>query len=290
MEAVHGKRVLIVDDNETNRRLLVHLLRRWKLCPAEAIRGDQALDMLSLAAHQNQPYDLAILDFQMPGLDGLQLGQAIRNHPALCDTHLMMLSSSLSKEQRTALEQLNFSAIFPKPVRHGTLVKALEKLWGQSQSIPATTNTSEPLPRGETSLAATHILIAEDNPTNQVLARRMVEKLGYKADVVANGREAIEAISRIHYQLVLMDCQMPEMDGYEATGEIRRLENETHHLPIIALTANASEDERNHCLAVGMDDYLSKPVRFSDLSTTVRRWLQETPPKPASDKTKAPGN
>jgi signal transduction histidine kinase/CheY-like chemotaxis protein/ligand-binding sensor domain-containing protein len=270
---VHGKRVLIVDDNETNRRLLVHLLRRWKLCPEEATQGDQALEMLIEAANQNQPYELAILDFQMPGLDGLQLAQAIRNHTALRDMHLMMLSSSLSKEQKTSLEQYNFSAIFPKPVRHGTLVRALEKLWGQPQETPAPAAAHQPSPTEGNSLASIRILIAEDNATNQILARRMIEKIGYKVDTVANGREAIEVMSRIRYHLVLMDCQMPEMDGYEATKEIRRLENNTRHVPIIALTANASPDERSHCLSLGMDDYLSKPVRLPDLTRIVKRWL-----------------
>jgi signal transduction histidine kinase/CheY-like chemotaxis protein/ligand-binding sensor domain-containing protein len=281
--AVNGKRVLIVDDNETNRRLLVHLLRRWKLFPEEATRGDQALDMLIMASNQNQPFDLAILDFQMPGLDGLQLAQAIRNHPSLRDLHLMMLSSSLSKEQRAELEKNNFSAIFPKPVRHGTLVRALEKLWGQPQAISAPVATNQPMPVEPNHLPSTRILIAEDNATNQILARRMVEKMGYKADVVANGREAIEAMSRISYQFVLMDCQMPDMDGYEATKEIRRHKSASSHIPIIALTANASEDERSHCLSVGMDDYLSKPVRFTELNAMIKLWLKPAAAeKPAS--------
>ena len=277
-EMVQGKRVLVVDDNETNRRLLVHLLRRWKLFPEEAVRGDQALNMLIAASNHNQPYDLAILDYQIPGLDGLQLAQGIRDHPALHDLPLMMLSSSLSKEQRTALEQLNFAAIFPKPVRHGTLVRALEKLWGLPGDIPTPT-TNQPTPAEGTRPTSIRILIAEDNPTNQILARRMVEKLGFKADVVANGREALEALGRIPYHLVLMDCQMPEMDGYDTTKEIRRLENNTRRVPIIALTANASEEERNRCLTAGMDDYLSKPVRFSDLAATVKRRLPSTPDK-----------
>jgi signal transduction histidine kinase/CheY-like chemotaxis protein/ligand-binding sensor domain-containing protein len=271
--AVQGKRVLIVDDNETNRRLLVHLLRRWKLFPEEATRGDQALDMLIMAFNKNQPFELAILDFQMPGLDGLQLAQAIRHHPCLRNMHLMMLSSSLSKEQRTELEKNNFSAIFPKPVRHGTLVRALEKLWGPPPELPAPAAARQPNPAEANRMAATRILIAEDNITNQILARRMIEKMGYKADVVANGREAIEAMSRIDYRLVLMDCQMPEMDGYETTKEIRRHESIAGRIPIIALTANASEDERSNCLAVGMDDYLSKPVRFAELNTMIKRWL-----------------
>jgi CheY-like chemotaxis protein len=152
-------------------------------------------------------------------------------------------------------------------------VRALEKLWGQPQEIPIPAATRQPVPMEENHLASIRILIAEDNATNQILARRMIEKIGYKVDAVANGREAIEAMGRIRYHLVLMDCQMPEMDGYEATKEIRRLENNTRHVPVIALTANASEDERTHCLSVGMDDYLSKPVRFADLTAMVNRWM-----------------
>jgi signal transduction histidine kinase/CheY-like chemotaxis protein/ligand-binding sensor domain-containing protein len=288
-EAAHGKRVLVIDDNETNRRLLSHLLRRWKLCPEESTRGDQALEMLIQAANQNQPYDLAILDYQMPGLDGLQLAQAIRTNPSLQDTQLIMLSSSLSKEQRTQLESYGFSAIFPKPVRHSTLVRALEKIWGTSSSaspLTPATHHPQPVPTGTSPFAAFRILIAEDNPTNQILTRRMVEKIGCKADVVANGREAIEAMGRINYHLVLMDCQMPEMDGYEATQEIRRKEINAHRIPVIALTANASPEERTHCLSVGMDDYLSKPVRFAELSTTVKRWLRIAPDQNASGQQK----
>jgi CheY-like chemotaxis protein len=266
----------------------VHLLRRWQLCPEEATQGDQALEMLIQASNQNQPYELAILDFQMPGLDGVQLAQAIRNQPALRDIHLMMLSSSLSKEQRTALEKCNFSAIFPKPVRHGTLVRALEKLWGQPQENSVPVAPRQTLPTEGNHLASIRILIAEDNATNQILARRMIEKIGYKVDTVANGREAIEAMGRIHYHLVLMDCQMPEMDGYEATKEIRRLENNTRHIPVIALTANASADERSHCLSVGMDDYLSKPVRFADLTDIVKRWLAKPSAEPTPSGTNAP--
>ena len=285
---VHGKRVLIVDDNETNRRLLVHLLRRWKLCPEEAVRGDQALEMLVTAANQNQSFDLAILDYQMPGLDGMQLAKAIRRHPVLRDMHLMMLSSSLTKEHRTILDSYNFCAIYPKPIRQATLVRSLEKLWGQPQDTAAPTETRQPNSQVPSQLAIHRILIAEDNATNQLLTRRMVEKIGCKADVVANGREAVEALERIHYHLILMDCQMPEMDGYDATVEIRRRENETRHIPIIALTANATGDERGHCLAVGMDDYLPKPVRFAELSATVKRWLPPVQKTPASDETATP--
>jgi len=273
IDAVHGKRVLIVDENETNRHLLVHLLRRWQLRPEEATRGDQALNLLIEASNQNQPYDLAILDFPLAGLDGLQLGQAIRQHPALRDTPLMMLSSSLNPEQRNALERLKFSAIYPKPVRHSTLVKALEKLWGQPQETSGSAAPSQPLATDLKTLAATRVLIAEDNATNQILTRRLVEKIGCKVDVVANGREAVEALDRIHYHLVLMDCHMPEMDGYEATQAIRRLKNDRRHIPVIALTANASHDERARCLAIGMNDYLTKPVRFVELSNAVKRWI-----------------
>jgi len=274
---VRGKRVLIVDDNETNRRLLVHLFRRWQLAPTEAVRGDQALDLLLSALSENQPFELAILDFHMPGMDGLALAQAIRANPALHEIHLMMLSSALTREQRTALEQYDFAAIFPKPVRHGPLVRALEKLWGESAQTASPVATSQTNPTIEPGQIVARILIAEDNVTNQILTKRMVEKMGHKADVVANGMETIEAMNRIQYNLILMDCQMPDMDGYEATREIRRQERNGAHIPIIALTANASDNERAHCLSVGMDDYLSKPVRFAELISTVKRWTASLP-------------
>ncbi|MFT3781871.1 MAG: response regulator [Nibricoccus sp.] len=272
IDVVRGRRVLVVDDNETNRRLLVHLLRRWKLFPTEAIRGDQALDLLLAALADNQPFELVILDFNMPGMDGLELAREIRANPALDQTHLIMLNSSLDREQRIELEKLNFFAIYSKPVRHTHLVRTLEKIWGTSGSR-SPSSTQQPHPTSEVKTAA-KVLIAEDNPTNQILTRRMIEKIGHKADVVANGSEAIEAMGRGHYQLVLMDCQMPEMDGYEATRAIRRNERNGARIPIIALTANASQEERQRCLSVGMDDYLSKPVRYADLSAMVNRWIR----------------
>ncbi|MFT3870105.1 MAG: response regulator [Nibricoccus sp.] len=288
-DLVKGKRVLIVDDNETNRRLLVHLLRRWKLAPTEAIRGDQALDLLLAALAEGQPFELAILDYNMPGMDGLQLAKTIRSTPALSNMHLMMLSSSLSKDQRAELDSFHFFAIYPKPVRHSTLVRALEKLWGEPSNTPnPVSNTHQPLPAVKPLQQHARVLIAEDNATNQILTRRMVEKIGCKAEVVANGREALDSMARIHYHLILMDCQMPEMDGYEATKEIRRLERNGARVPIIALTANATDDERQRCLSVGMDDYLSKPVRYAELATMVKRWLENQKLPPASTPTMSP--
>jgi CheY-like chemotaxis protein len=209
----------------------------------------------------------------MPAMTGLELAAEIRAAPEFGTVPILLLSSALSKEHRAAIENHAIAGAFQKPVRQSTLQRALQKLWSGATTgtIPASPAppTASPLPT-----RVGRVLIVEDNHINQKLTMRMVEKLGHRAEVAANGIEAIAALDRVHFDLVLMDCQMPEMDGYEATTVIRRREAGTSlHVPIVALTANALANERQLCLDVGMDDYLAKPIRLVDLATTITRWI-----------------
>ncbi len=271
LAAIAGRRVLIVDDHETNRRILMHLLRRWGARPHEAVSAAAALALLRDAAHRFEPFALAILDYNMPGMTGLELAAAIRGDPACSATALFLLSSTLLHGERDRIERLGVVASFQKPVRQTALLRALQDLWRTPAAVPAAPRVATTPLRP---VRARRVLVVEDNVTNQTLARRMVEKLGHRADVVANGREALTALAAGGYDLVLMDCQMPEMDGYEATRAIREGEIASgRHLPIVAMTANAVAGEREHCLAAGMDDYITKPVKMSVLVAVLQRWM-----------------
>jgi CheY-like chemotaxis protein len=271
----------VVDVNRTNRRILVGLLQRWGASVEEAADGQAALDRIEAAHAQGHPFDLAILDYQMPGLDGLDVADAIRARPPLAGLSLILLSSALSKEHRPRIDAARVFAAFQKPARQSTLQRTLQKLWSVESTGAETEVNAQGAGRAPTarsgwpsSGAAPRLLIAEDNIVNQKLAARLVERLGYAVDVVGDGTQALEAVAQTRYALVLMDCQMPNLDGYETTREIRRREaGAGTHLPIVALTANALCEERDACLAAGMDNYLSKPVKRDDLAAMIALYV-----------------
>ena len=282
-----GRRVCIVDDNATNRRILEQYVVQWGLQSATASDGYQALALLKDAAARGEPFDLAILDLQMPRMDGLELGHAITADPALAATRLVLLTSMGFRGQAEKAKQAGISAYLSKPVHRAQLYDCLTMV----VDLPAK-STTDLLEVGAASrpndmLITRHvlkeaavavrarILVAEDNIVNQKVAVCQLEKLGYRADVVANGLEAVDAVARVSYALVLMDCQMPDMDGWEATALIRKREGEqaSRRLPIIAMTANAMPGDREKCLEAGMDDYLSKPTKLAALEATLPRWL-----------------
>ncbi|MDX6290828.1 MAG: hypothetical protein QOH42_2627, partial [Blastocatellia bacterium] len=263
---------LIVDDNATNRKILSHQLNSWGMVHDEADSGVRALELLRSAAAEGTPYDLAILDFMMPGMDGFELARAIKSEPALASVRMVLLTSFGQRGDGATAHEAGIAAYLTKPVRQSQLFDCLANVVSQTTRPEAATLLS-----GENSLVTKHtlaeanpmsnkiILLAEDNIVNQKVAVRQLQKLGYRADTVANGREAVEALGRIPYDLVFMDCQMPEMDGYEATAEIRRREGEAKHTPIVAMTAHALQGDREKCIAAGMDDYVSKPVKVEEL-------------------------
>jgi CheY-like chemotaxis protein len=276
---LHGRRVCIVDDNATNRTILQHHLTRWGMYSASADSGPSALHMLRTAARQGEPYDLAILDMQMPGMNGLDLARAITADPLLAPLRLVMLTSMAQRGHGMLAQQTGVTAYLTKPVRQSQLFDCLVTVLGTAATGEATpvlpTVPPEPCQTLGESEAASRplLLVAEDNIVNQRVAVRLLEKLGYRVDVVMNGREAVAAVQRLPYAAVLMDMQMPEMDGYTATAEIRRSEGPARHTIIIAMTAHALEGDRDRCLAAGMDDYLSKPVQSTELRAVLQRWL-----------------
>jgi signal transduction histidine kinase/DNA-binding response OmpR family regulator/HPt (histidine-containing phosphotransfer) domain-containing protein len=270
---LEGTRVLVVDDHATNRALLTTLLRSWGCVSGEAIDGLGAFHELKDAVNKGTPYQIALLDMQMPGIDGERLGSRIKGDPELASTQLIMITSLGQRGDGRRLEEIGFTGYLVKPIRQTQLRDMLclalgRKKDGAVQQSLLTRHTIAES-RGK------RVLVAEDNATNQFLAVKMLEKLGCRADVAADGREAISALRDVPYDLVLMDCQMPEMDGFEATRAIRRGEAGPTRtgIPIIAMTARAMQGDRETCLQAGMNDYISKPVDFPVLAETLARWL-----------------
>jgi CheY-like chemotaxis protein len=273
-----GRRVLIVDDHATNRTILQHQVLRWGMHSTCVESGEQALDMLRTAVRRGEPYDLIILDMHMPVMDGLTLARIIKADPTLAQHPLVMLTSVAQRGHRQLAQEAGICAYLTKPVRQSQLFDCLATVLGATEvpevaSPPAVSPTTSDTPVEHRERLHLPILVAEDNVVNQRVAVRLLEKLGYRADVVANGHEAVAALESIPYAVVFMDVHMPEMDGYAATAMIRQREGTSKHTPIIAMTANALEGDREKCLAAGMDDYLSKPVRYADLEALLERWL-----------------
>ncbi len=277
---LNGLRVLIVDDNATNRRILEHQTFSWGMRHDSVANGPNALKMLLTAAAEEHPYDLVVLDMHMPEMDGLEVARLIKGNPDLSGVRLVMLTSVGLRGDAQMARQAGIQAYLTKPVRQEDLHNCLTAVMGALKTEDcAPLVTRHTLAEAERVIEG-HILVAEDNPVNQQVAMGMVKKLGCRVDLVANGAEALAAVARIPYDLVFMDCHMPELDGYEATAEIRRMESARggpQRIPIIALTANALQGDREICLAAGMDDYLSKPFKQEEIREILERWLPQKP-------------
>ncbi|MBH0199077.1 MAG: response regulator [Nitrospira sp.] len=267
-----GTRVLIVDDNATNRLILETQLQAWEADTISADSGAAALDRLKQAVTDGKPVDLAILDIHMPDMDGITLSRAIKDDPALQSISLLALSSVEEDSSSSQTESSTFFAWLRKPARQSMLRDCLLRQRYASAEPDPITACAPPTP----TVCNRRILLTEDNPVNREVALAMLEFLGCRVDLAENGQQAVEAVSKQHYDLVLMDCQMPVLDGFAATAAIRRDETRTNtgrRVPIIALTANAMEGDREQCLAAGMDDHLSKPFSQEGLSAIIRRWI-----------------
>jgi CheY-like chemotaxis protein len=241
--------------------------------------GVVALERLRQASRAAQPYALAILDYHMPGMDGLALARAIKTEPASAAVRLILLTSFAYRGHSNEAQRHGFEAYLLKPIRQSQLYDCLVTVMSTPAEGVSTALITHHTLAGTQAQLRVKVLLVEDNVVNQKVTVRLLEKLACRVDVVANGYEAIEASSRIAYDCILMDCQMPEMDGYEATAAIRQREQHTgRHTPIIAMTANAMQGDRERCLAAGMDDYVSKPVQPEALVTILQHYT-----RPAND-------
>jgi len=272
---IKGLRVLVVDDNETNREIVHRQVISWGMRNGSAANGADALKILRKAAADRDPYSLAILDMQMPEMDGLTLARTIKDDPQLANLKLIMLTSLGYLPEERRWKEAGIDAYLIKPAKQSRLLDAIVTALKTRMEVeePAAA-APRPVP---VKPAPIRVLLAEDNAVNQKVALRQLLKLGYGADAVANGAEALIALHKIPYDLVLMDCHMPEMDGYQATRRIRELEKSrgfpgrNKAVYVIALTANALEGDRQKCLDAGMDDYISKPVRLEELEAALQR-------------------
>lgn len=273
--SLRGFHMLVVDDNPANRRLLMEALRGWGVIPVEASGADEAMTILRTA---RTPFQTALIDREMPRIDGIELGRRICAEFGSVRPALLLLSSIPGNEEAESalLHSCGFTAWLPKPVRRSRLLETLLQVSGLTHKfVPG--KVRRQLGRRRISKAQAggyKLLLVEDNAVNQRVAALMLEDAGFRCDIVANGRDAVRLYGDTRYDLILMDCQMPEMDGYEATAAIRALEKNDRHTPIVALTAHAMQGDREKCLAAGMDDYLPKPMRREELVAALERWLE----------------
>jgi two-component system sensor histidine kinase/response regulator len=280
-ELLRDLHALIVDDNFTNRRVLNGMLTRWGMKPTAVEGGRAALQALEVAKSTGRPFPLILLDGQMPEMDGFALAERIKKDPGLVGATIMMLTSAGHLGDAARCRELGISAYLVKPIRQGELLQAICNVLHLSKQEQAPLVTRHTLREARN---RSRVLLAEDNLVNQTLAVRLLEKRGYLVSVAANGREALTALEKERFDVVLMDIQMPEMDGFEATATIRKREKSTgKHIPIIALTAHALKSDQERCLSAGMDAYISKPIRTNELFATIKKLLGKGEGAEASD-------
>jgi signal transduction histidine kinase/CheY-like chemotaxis protein/ligand-binding sensor domain-containing protein len=288
--SLQGVKLLIVDDNEVNRRIVEERVASWGVRSESCESGELALVALREAARYGDRFDMAVIDYQMPEMDGEVLGREVKADQDINETILVMLTSVGRQGDARRMQDAGFAGYLLKPVRYTQLYGVLTTVWGAGKtgSIPKKLVTRHtvaeagyrspqtPVPaalRDEKTPA--RALVAEDNVVNQRLAKAIIERLGWEVDLAANGREAVEMLGDHSYDAIFMDCQMPELDGYEATREIRRQYSSERHVPIIAMTAHAMPGDRERCFEAGMDDYVAKPVRPQNIKEVLDRWGPE---------------
>jgi PAS domain S-box-containing protein len=276
---LHGVRVLAVDDNATGREILTKRLRSWGMRPEDVPDGPAAIEALGRAVDERDPFRVAVLDMQMPGMDGESLGRQIKADARLAGTRLVMLTSIGTRGDAARLQQIGFTGCLTKPARQQELMSALSRALAGSDAASQPTSAAVRHAAREYQNRFTgrpmRILLAEDNITNQQVALGILRNLGLRADAVANGAEAVKTLETLPYDLVLMDVQMPVMDGLEATRQIRSPLSAVrdHAVPVVAMTAHAFAGDREACLGAGMDDYVSKPISPRALVEALERWL-----------------
>ncbi len=286
-------RVLVVDDNEVNRRIVEEQLGSCDARISQASSAPEGLQMMREAAAAANPFQIAVVDHQMPRMDGLTFGHEVKADAALRNTVLVMLSSLGQRHLTVELREAGFVACLSKAVYASQLIRTVAEAWTTSHGGGGHAATE---PKPALPVIRARVLVAEDNVANQKVAVRLLEKFGCRVDVAATGAEAVRLLRLLSYDLVFMDCQMPEMNGYEATREIRRQKGPNRKVPIIAMTANAMAGDREDCLAAGMDDYIAKPIEVDQMVEMLQRWARPaaepdrgkpTPPPAASSTTPA---
>ena len=300
-KGLQGIHICFIDDHPVNRRLLEEYAKAWGMKAIAASSPEEGLDMIQRAQQQGEPFQIAIIDMNMPGMDGLTLARVMKANPQLAEIRLILLTSLGQRGDAKEAKAAGFSGYLTKPIRQNVLKHTLENVMGLEPTnlhhpdTPVVTRFSS---LESHKIGSQRILVVDDHQVNQQLAMLMIERLGHRADVAANGQEAIDAYAIIPYDLILMDCHMPVMDGYDATKKIREAENVKRkglgqeqekafsdtpdstplpppcsHVPIIAVTANAMQGDMEKCLEAGMDDYLAKPIRMDTLQAILEKWL-----------------
>jgi signal transduction histidine kinase/CheY-like chemotaxis protein len=283
---LRGLRAMIVDDNQVNRRVLHEQITNWQMRNGSYAGAAQALAALREAKATGDPYQMVLLDYQMPEMDGAALAAAIKADPWLSDTVVILLTSVGHWSEVRNMQGGCADACLVKPVRQSQLQNTLATAWSKKLrgGLAARTNAVRENATLKSKLADSfagaraRVMVAEDNIVNQKVAVRMLERLGLRPDAVGNGREAVQLCAMLPYDLIFMDCQMPEMDGYTATAEIRKREGSSGRVAIVAMTGDVTQGCREHCLAAGMDDYIAKPVRLDDMIEALQKWVPQAIP------------
>jgi CheY-like chemotaxis protein/nitrogen-specific signal transduction histidine kinase/HPt (histidine-containing phosphotransfer) domain-containing protein len=273
--ALAGIKLLLVEDNAINREILVDYATSWHMQVSVAHDGADALARLKKAEAENSSFQMVIIDMKMPNMNGLELAAKIRANKQFAHLPLVMLTSTLFRGEAKEAKELGFAAYVTKPIRRSDLYQCLIQAIRENKEIgPASNSITVTKIESDPKFQA-RILIADDNLVNQEVVGLMLQKIGCHVDIANNGKEALQAVTNNHYDLVMMDCMMPKLDGYEATRTIRQLQasGELPSFPVIAITANAIEGDRDKCIAAGMDDYLAKPFKFAEIKRIIENWL-----------------
>jgi CheY-like chemotaxis protein len=269
--SVRLQRTLVVDDNKTNREIVLHQLRGWGVVCDEADGAEAALAALRKEAAAGSPYGLILMDMEMPGTDGLSLAKTIKADPVLTGVPVVLMTS-LGALDRAAAQAAGLDGWLTKPVRQSVLFDAVMHAFVKDAS-GAVAPASESAPAGARGRREERILVVEDFSFNRLIATHQLLKIGYESDAVPDGLAALRALKAGNYALILMDCHMPEMDGFEASARIRAMPGRVRNIPIVAMTADALSGDREKCLSAGMNDYISKPVDVRELERVLARWL-----------------
>ena len=270
-----GLKTLIVDDVETNRRICQEFFEQWGMDVAAVKNGNEAIAALKKATAKGNPFKLAVIDNLMPGVSGIELARSIKSDPDLDSTRLILFTSMADRSTLKQANDANFQGFISKPIRRDLLHDCITVIMGLKDEDSKDHLVTKHIVREADARKDARFLLVEDNKVNQKVAIGMLKKLGYRADIAEDGQEAVSAVRHNSYDIILMDCQMPVMDGFAATQAIRLWEKEQQHprVPIIAMTANAMEGDDQLCFDAGMDDYIAKPVKKSILDEKIEHWL-----------------